>query len=95
MHENTVTHNDDGTTTVRVTKLREIVLASGRPAYYIAAQAGIHHSQFSLYMTGKKDIKVDHLANLCKILSCEPDDLVGWRSYSVGLDQQITPLEPL
>jgi transcriptional regulator with XRE-family HTH domain len=94
LHENTpVTHHKDGSSTVRVTKLREAVLSTGKPAYYIAAQAGIHHSTFSLYMIGRKPIKVDHLANLCKVFNCEPDFLMGWSDYRVGPNGEITPLD--
>jgi transcriptional regulator with XRE-family HTH domain len=74
----------DGSRIVRITRLRAAVLASGFPAYYVGAQAGVHHSTLSKYVRGERDIKVSHLATLSRVLGIPADDLVGWLYYTVS-----------
>lgn len=90
----TVMDNYDGTKTVRMTKLREALLKTGRPNYIIGAQAGVHPYSLSLYVQGKKDMTYTHLRSLAKVLKCKPDDLLGWVEYLVDYDGNILPEAP-
>lgn len=81
----TVTVNPDGTKTIRMTLLKRLSLATGKPQYQIAASAGIHPSIFSQYVRGEKDITTGHLKALCTLFNLPSDQLVGWVSFT--LDQ--------
>jgi hypothetical protein len=78
-----ITINPDGSKTVTITKLRERLLMDGRPNYQIGGLCGIHHSRLSLYVQGKAGITPKHLHALCKVLDCQPDDILGSSSYTV------------
>jgi transcriptional regulator with XRE-family HTH domain len=78
--------NDDGSLTIRITKLRKAILETKKPQYVIAASSGIHPSTLSKYVLGQKDVKVDHLAALSQTLNLPPETLIGWVSYTVDRD---------
>lgn len=80
------TQNPDGTVTIHITKLRRLIIATGKPQYVTAGQAGISPFVLSLYVQGKKDITVVHAKALCRVLDVELDDLIGWETYT--LDDQ-------
>lgn len=64
--------------TAPVTKLRIRILETGGPAYIIAARCGFSPSRMSEYTMGTKAIPFKHLVALCKVLRCDPEDVVGW-----------------
>lgn len=43
----------------------------------IAARAGMPPARLSEYVLMQKEIPVHHLAGLCRVLSCEPEDIIG------------------
>lgn len=87
----TRTVHPDGTVTVNITKLRQIVLESHKPQYVMAADAGIHPFTFSCYCRGVKDIKVNHLKALCNLLKLPPEDVIGWVSFTLSADGEVLP----
>lgn len=90
MSETPLTHNPDGTSTVRITKLRQLVLETHKPQYKTAAEAGIHPYTLSLYVQGKRDISTLHLAKLSEVLHHPPEDIVGWVSFTVDSEGNVT-----
>lgn len=76
-------HNPDGSTSVRVTKLRQRILETGKPQYITAAAAGIHPYSLSLYVQGKRDITVKHLKALMEVLNVPAGDILGWDIFVV------------
>lgn len=60
-------------------KLAEAIKYSGMSQSEIARQLGIHHSQISCYIHGKKLPALDTLANLCKILDIDANDILCLR----------------
>lgn len=90
-----LTHNDDGTSTVRITKLRQLILETHKPQYQTAAAAGIHPYTLSLYVQGKRDINTQHLAKLSEVLHHPPEQIVGWVSYTLDENGEICNTETL
>lgn len=68
---------------VELTRLRVLILSDGRPAYQIAASAGIHPTTLSQYANGQKAFTQKNLAKLCKEFNCDEDDLIGWYEFSL------------
>lgn len=60
-----------------MSKLRLKLLEVGGPQYIIAARAGMAPSRLSQYVLLQKEIPLHHLAGLCRVLECEPEDIVG------------------
>lgn len=68
---------------VELTRLRVMILQDGRPAYVIAASAGIHPTTLSQYAKGERSFTQKNLAKLCKEFNCNEDDLIGWYAFSL------------
>jgi hypothetical protein len=77
------TSNPDGTTTVRITRVRVALLETNKPQYMTAAAAKIHPHTLSLYAQGKRNINRYHLERLSEVLNLPPEEIVGWVSYVV------------
>lgn len=60
-----------------VSKLRLKVLEYGGPGYMVAALCGFAPARLSEYMLFQREIPVGHLRELCRILKCEPDEILG------------------
>lgn len=60
-----------------MSKLRLKLLEVGGPQYIIAARAGMAPARLSDYVMMRKDIPLHHLAGLCRVLECEPEDILG------------------
>jgi transcriptional regulator with XRE-family HTH domain len=54
------------------------MLEDGRPQYIIAAEAGVAPSRISEYALGKRQIPPRLIYNLCRVLRCNVDDLLGF-----------------
>lgn len=59
------------------TRLRAAILDDGRPAYMIAALAGIPPTRISEYSLGRRSIPLKHVVALSDVLECEPGDITG------------------
>ena len=57
-------------------KLANAIKLSGVSQSEIARQLGISHTQISCYVHGKKFPAVDTLANLCKILDLDSNEIL-------------------
>ena len=57
-------------------KLATAIKLSGITQSEIARQLGISHTQISCYVHGKKFPAVDTLANLCKILDLDANEIL-------------------
>ena len=57
-------------------KLANAINLSGITQSEIARQLGISHTQISCYVHGKKFPAVDTLANLCKILDLDANEIL-------------------
>lgn len=57
-------------------KLRTAIAASGWPAYAVGAASRINPRTLTEYMARRKRIPRDHLVRLCRVLDCEPEDLL-------------------
>lgn len=66
-----------------VSKLRMRILEEGGPAYIIAARAGISPSRVSEYTLGRRRIPPHHVVALCRVLKCNPDELLGFEPETV------------
>lgn len=64
--------------TVRMTKLREVLLSVPYPQYQIAGLCGIHPTKLSAYSRGEKAMSSKHLLALCHVLNVEPEEIIGW-----------------
>jgi len=49
---------------------------SGWPAYAIGAAARVNPRYLTEYMASRKRIPSDHMVRLCRVLNCEPEDLM-------------------
>ncbi len=61
------------------TKLGYAIAASGLRTYEVSALTGVYTTALSSYIRGG-DIAVKHLAALCDLFDCEPEDIVGFRT---------------
>ena len=75
--------NPDGTITIRLTRLRRLLLATGDPNYVTAALCRIPPYTLSLYAQGKKDVSKRHMQALCEVLECSPGDILGWETFTL------------
>ena len=67
---------------VRVT-LDALIVARGIKARDLAAQVGLSETQLSLFRSGKvKGIRFDTLEAICRVLDCQPGDLLEFRPES-------------
>jgi len=57
-------------------RLASKVRQTGRPAYIVAAVAGLAPWQLSGYMRGKPIPRL-HLMRLCDALGCAPEEILG------------------
>ncbi|MBR2449592.1 MAG: helix-turn-helix transcriptional regulator [Clostridia bacterium] len=57
-------------------RLAEEIKASKLSQSEIAKRLGVHHSQISCYVHGKKSPALDTFANLCKVLDVDPADIL-------------------
>lgn len=70
----------------RTQKLRTLLLMPhNRPNYIIAAKAGIAPTRLSEYSLGKRYIPPHHVQQLCEVLNCQPDDIVGDMEYDMAV----------
>jgi DNA-binding Xre family transcriptional regulator len=60
-----------------ISKLRLRILESGETQYMLAAKCGMSPSRMSEYVVGKKAIAAHHIPRMCKVLKCQPQDLMG------------------
>lgn len=60
-----------------ISKLRMKILDEGGPQYMIAARAGISPSRLSEYVLMQRRIPPHHLVALCRVLKCNPEDIIG------------------
>lgn len=89
--------NEDGTVTVKVTKLRLVLDEQDLPDYQIAALAGFAPITMSNYSRGQKQMSTKHLTSLCRVLGVEPTRILGWterrfNSDGVMIEQTDMPL---
>jgi DNA-binding Xre family transcriptional regulator len=75
--------NPDGSKTVKITKLRRLQIESGMTNTAFAAKCGIHTFAFSKYANGDKDITVKHLRFICQALNLQPEQVLGWETYTI------------
>ena len=75
--------NEDGTVTIRITRLRRLLLGTNEPQYVTAGQAGIAPWILSQYALGRKSISAKHVNALCLALDCTPEELVGWDTFTL------------
>ena len=85
--------NNNGTTTIRVTRLRQRLLETGAPNYVTAAKAEIHPYTLSQYTQGKKDISVKHLNKLVEVLGVPPEAIIGWDTFIIKTPHIANPIE--
>lgn len=57
-------------------RLAEAITQSGLTYSEIARQLGIRHQQISCYVRGQKMPAIDTLANLCKILDLDANEIL-------------------
>ena len=57
-------------------RLAEEIKASKLSQSEIAKRLGVHHSQISCYVHGKKSPALDTFANLCNVLDVDPADIL-------------------
>jgi transcriptional regulator with XRE-family HTH domain len=62
---------------VTITRLMLKLQQIEQPNYQIAAAANIHPTTLSEYARGKKPISAKHLVSLCRLFSCEADEIIG------------------
>lgn len=62
---------------VVVTKLQLKLQAQKQPNYIVGAACGIHPTTLSFYARGIKPISVKHVAALCELFECDPEDILG------------------
>jgi len=68
-----------------ISKLRLRCLEIGGPQYMIAARAGMPPSRLSEYILLQKDIPAHHVVALCRVLECEPEDIIGEAEDALGV----------
>ena len=58
-------------------RINELLERKGRTAYWLAIETGINHAVIAkLRHNRAKSIRFDVLESLCKVLECEPTDLL-------------------
>jgi DNA-binding Xre family transcriptional regulator len=75
--------NPDGTITIRITRLRRLILGTNQPQYVTAGECGIAPHILSQYALGRKAISKKHLSILCAKFDCPPEDVLGWETYTL------------
>jgi hypothetical protein len=61
-----------------MTRLALRVMTFPFPAYVVAQAIRIPHPHLSKAMLGRDKLPVHYLMDLAYLLSCEPDELLGW-----------------
>ena len=59
-----------------VTRLGRKIVELGLPVYAVCGEASVHNRVMTEYLAGRRVIAPHHLENLCRVLECEPDDLI-------------------
>lgn len=59
------------------TKLGVMIKQRDTNVYTVAGQAQIAPRIMTEYLAGRRRIRDDHLANLSRVLECEPDEISG------------------
>ena len=78
-----------------LSKLKLKCMEQGGPQYMIAALAGLSPSRLSEYVLLQKEIPGHHLVALCRVLGCEPEDIMGVaENYDVGIWERREPAKP-
>lgn len=62
----------------RVTNLRLRLMEDGRPQYIIAAELEVSPSRLSEYALGNRTIPQHRVYTFCRVLRCNPDELLGF-----------------
>lgn len=62
---------------VRMTRLRVLLMGIGKPQYVIAAELGFSPTRLSEYAHGAK-IPPHHLILICQYFRKNPEDIIGW-----------------
>ncbi|HZS05005.1 MAG TPA: helix-turn-helix transcriptional regulator [Blastocatellia bacterium] len=58
-------------------KINELLEEKGKTAYWLAMETGINHGTMSkIRHNQNKAIDLDKLARICKVLECEPGDIL-------------------
>jgi len=57
--------------------LNELIKNSSKTKFQIAAEAGIHHTAISHYLSGKAFPNYETLKKLCQVLDCTYEDILG------------------
>lgn len=58
------------------TKLGRMMFRRGLRAYYIAARAGFSSRVMTEYCAGRRPMNQEHLLALCRVLECEPYEIL-------------------
>lgn len=69
-------------------KLARLINKDGRPAYKVAAHAGLQPYQLSEYTSLKREIPTKHLHRLCIALGCDPEDILEGVVSDRGVEQR-------
>lgn len=69
---------------IKVTRLLFKLQQIPEPNYVIAAAMKIHPTTLSDYARGKKPISAKHLEQMCRILECEPEDIMGLMEVEIA-----------
>lgn len=62
---------------VVITRLMYRIQQIDKPNYVVAGILDIHPTTLSRYARGREPISAKHLVQFCRILQCEPEDILG------------------
>ena len=66
-----------------------------RPYSYLVKAGFTHHTAFNLLSSNTRSFRLDHIEALCRILVCEPNDLLAWKPEPNVHYPSQNPLEKL
>ncbi len=66
-----------------------------RPYSYLVKAGFTHHTAFNLLSSNTRSFRLDHIEDLCRILVCEPNDLLAWKPDQNVHYPSLNPLEKL
>jgi DNA-binding Xre family transcriptional regulator len=58
------------------TKLGQIMKSRGYPAYEVAVAANFSPRLMTEYLAGRRILRTEHIAGICKFLNVEPEDII-------------------
>ena len=50
-----------------------------RPYSFLVKAGFTHHAAKSILHSNTRSFRLDHIENLCRVLVCEPNDLLAWK----------------